>query len=128
MRKSNDEVERIRRIRERQLRARDPLKGQRKRDRITRSKFKKKNDTLGDMLREIPAKWWGMIIGGLVGFVIAFVLERILNVKLLKIEAFWVEYLWYTLIFFGIAIGRGLAAAMDWAAEDHDKLVTRGRR
>jgi hypothetical protein len=57
------------------------------------------------------------------------VLDRVLKIRPLpQIDAFWVEYIWYTLVLFGVAIGRLVGAALDWQAEDHDKMVVRGRK
>ena len=126
---NKDEIERIRRLTERQLRARDPRNKQRKHDRLVSKKFQKKNDTLLDVLQEIPVTWWGMILGGLLGFMIALVLDKVLKVRPIpQLDAFWVEYIWYMLIFFGIAIGRLLGSVLDWQDEDHDKMVVRGRK
>ena len=126
---NKDEMERIRRRHEQQLRARDPRKKQREHDRLVSKKFQKKNDTLGDVLQGIPVTWWGMILGGLLGFMAALVLGQVLKIRPIpQIDAFWAEYIWYTLIFFGVALGRLLGAALDWEKEDHDKMVIRGRR
>jgi hypothetical protein len=120
-----DEIERIQRIRERQLRSRDPTAAQRKVQRQVAARYRPSKVTLRDVMAHIPAKWWGMIVGGLVGFVLALVLDQVLHVRLVHIDAFWVEYMWYSLVFFGIALGRGLAAAMDWSEDDYDALVGR---
>ena len=125
MSKERDEIERILRIRERQLRARDPLAREKKEQQLAAARYKKQKITVQDVLSNIPAKWWGMIIGGLVGFILALVLDQVLHVKLVKIDAFWVEYMWYSLVFFGVVMGRGLAMAVDWSEDDYDKLVMR---
>lgn len=119
----HDEIERIRRIRDRQLAARDPRAEVRRVQKKMASRYTKKRITLLDVLENIPAKWWGMIIGALVGFALALVLDKVLHVRIPNAEGFWVEYMWYTLVFFGIAMGRGLAMAMDWSDEDYDKMV-----
>jgi integral membrane sensor domain MASE1 len=114
----NDEIERIQRIRDQQIRARDP----RARARKTQQKIsaRRREDTFSfqDLLRSIPAKWWGMIIGGVIGLVLAIVLSRAVET-----EASWVEYVWYVIVLVGIVLGRGVGAAMDWSEEDHEKLV-----
>jgi dolichyl-phosphate-mannose--protein O-mannosyl transferase len=70
------------------------------------------------MLGSIPAKWWGMIIGGMIGLVLAIVLN-----KAIETETSWMEYVGYVIVLFGVAIGRGVSAAVDWSEEDHKKLV-----
>lgn len=120
-----DEIERIRRIRERQLAARDPTAAERRAQKQLASRYAHKKITLLDVVQNIPAKWWGMIIGGLLGFILALVLDQVLHVRIPNVDAFWVEYMWYTLVFFGVAIGRGLAAAMDWSEDDHRMEVLR---
>jgi hypothetical protein len=91
MSNQQDEIERIRRIRERQLRARDPTAAQQKFQRQYAARYQKPKISIGDVLADIPAKWWGMILGGLLGFLIALVLDKVLHVKLVNIDAFWVE-------------------------------------
>ncbi|MBN1936207.1 MAG: hypothetical protein JW934_16180 [Anaerolineae bacterium] len=124
---NKDELERLRRLRERQIASRNPHKKLLKHDEKVRGKFAKKSESWKEILAVIPTTWWGMIIGGIVGFILALVFHLVLKVKPLKLEAFWVEYLWYTLILLGVAIGRMLGAALDWQ-DDHEKTVVRGRR
>lgn len=124
---NRDELERLRRLRERQIAARNPHKKQLKHDQKVRGKFAKKNESLKDILAVISPTWWGTIIGGIVGFVLATVFHLVLRIKPLKLDAFWVEYLWYTLVLFGVVIGRILGAALDWQ-DEHEKTVVRGRR
>ena len=121
----NDDPERIQRIRERQLRARDPLASQRKSQRLAATRYTPTKVTFREVMREIPGKWRGMIIGGFVGFILALILDRVLHIRLPKFDAFWASYVWYSLIVFGVIVGRVLAMAMDWSEEDYDKLVQR---
>ena len=114
----NDEIERIQRIRERQIRARDPKARDRKRHQKVTARHREETFSFQDMLRSIPAKWWGMLIGGVIGLVLAIVLSRAIET-----EASWVEYVWYVIVLAGIVLGRGVGAAMDWSEEDHKKLV-----
>ncbi len=122
-----DEIERIKRIRARQLASRDPGKAERQREQLVSGRYHKENLTLVGMIRDIPAKWWGMIIGGLVGFFAALVLDRILHVQIFA-DATWSSFLWYILLLFGIAAGRAISMAMDWRADDQRELIDRGRR
>jgi hypothetical protein len=121
----NDDLERIRRIRDRQLRARDPLAAQRKSQRLAATRYTRPKVSFRDVMRDIPGKWRGMIIGGFIGFLLALVLDRVLHLRFPKISTFWASYVWYSLIAFGVILGRVLAMAMDWSEEDYDKLVRR---
>jgi hypothetical protein len=114
----NDEIERIQRIRERQIRARDPRAHHRKHQQKIRERYKEETFSFQDLLGSIPAKWWGMIIGGVIGLVLAIVLN-----KAIETEASWMEYVWYVIVLVGVVIGRGVGAAVDWSEEDHKKLV-----
>jgi hypothetical protein len=118
MSKRNDEIERIQRIRDQQIRARDPRARDRKRQQKVRARYREETFSFQDVLRNIPAKWWGMIIGGIIGLVVAIALN-----KAIEIEASWMEYVGYVIVLFGIVLGRGVGAAMDWSEEDHKKLV-----
>jgi len=120
-----DEIERIQRIRERQLAARDPKAKERAVQRKVAARYKKEPITVQDVVANIPAKWWGTIIGAIIGFILALVLDQILHVKLVRIDAFWVEYMWYMLVVFLAVMGRSLAMAMDWSDEDYHHLVGR---
>jgi hypothetical protein len=114
----NDEIERIQRIRDQQIRARDPRARDRKRQQRVSARYKEETFSFQDLLRSIPTRWWGTIIGGMIGLVFAIVLN-----KLVEAEASWMEYVWYVIVLFGLALGRGVGAAMDWSEEDHKKLV-----
>ncbi len=83
-----DKIERDRRIRDQQLRRRDPkARDRRTLQRISASyRRKRKQITLQDVLKDIPGKWWGMILGGIIGTIGALVLGA-------QIEASWEEYL-----------------------------------
>jgi len=63
------EVDRLRRIRDQQLHARDPLIKQRKLDRTIASKHRRARAGFSfvTMWREIPHQWRGAVVGGLVG-------------------------------------------------------------
>ena len=113
-----DEIERIQRIRDQQIRARDPRAHDRKRQQKVSARRSEKKFSFQDLLRSIPTKWWGMIIGGIIGLVAAIVLN-----KAIEAEASWMEYVGYVIVLAGIVLGRGVGAAMDWSEEDHKKLV-----
>jgi hypothetical protein len=118
MSKQNDEIERIQRIRDQQIRARDPRARDRKRQQKISARYREETFSFQDLLRSIPVKWWGMLIGGIVGLVLAIALN-----KAIETEASWMEYVGYVVVLAGIVLGRGVGAAMDWSEEDHKKLV-----
>jgi hypothetical protein len=118
MSKRNDEIERIQRIRDQQVRARDPRAHHKKFQQKISARRREEKFSVEDLLKNIPAKWWGMIIGGIIGVIMAVVLS-----KAIETEASWVEYVWYVVVLVGIVLGRGVGAAVDWSEEDHKKLV-----
>jgi len=59
-----------------------------------------------------------MIIGGMIGLVVAIVLS-----KAMETEASWIEYVGYVIVLAGVVLGRGVGMAMDWSEEDHKKLI-----
>jgi hypothetical protein len=63
------EVERLRRIRDQQLRTRDPLIKQRKLDHTIATKHRKArvSFSFGRIWGEIPHRWRGLLLGGLIG-------------------------------------------------------------
>jgi hypothetical protein len=63
------EVERLRRIRDQQLRTRDPLIKQRKLDYTIAAKHRKARVgfSFGRIWGEIPHRWRGLLVGGLIG-------------------------------------------------------------
>ena len=72
------EAERLRRLREQQLRARDPHTKQRKTQRtITRKYRARKQVTFKEMLGDIPHKWRGLFIGFVLGLIIWIVLSSL---------------------------------------------------
>ena len=114
----NDEIERIQRIRERQIKARDPRAHHRKHQQKIRERYKEETFSFQDLLKSIPTKWWGMIIGGMIGLIAAIVLN-----KVVETDVSWIDYVWYLVVFACVVLGRGVGAAVDWSEEDHEKLV-----
>jgi hypothetical protein len=118
---NQDEIERIRRLRERQLKQRDPkAKDNAVQHRIAQ-RYKPKKLTAADVIRDIPGKWLGTIFGALFGIIVAVAINLLVD-----FPASWMEYVLYFLVLVCAVMGRGLGAAMDWRDEDHDALVKRG--
>ena len=74
----SNEAERLRRLREQQLRTRDPHIKQRKSQReITRKYRSRKQVTFKEMLGEIPHKWRGLFYGFVLGLITWILLTSI---------------------------------------------------
>jgi hypothetical protein len=116
----NDENERIKRIRDRQLSLRDPKAKDNAMQHRIASRYKAEKLTVESVLRDIPGRWIGTILGAIIGVIVAIAFNL-----LVESDAFWIEYVGYFLVLVCIVFGRGLGAAMDWREEDHDALVKR---
>ena len=104
----NQEQERLKRLRERQLADRDPLVKQRQFQRATTQREKrlsKQSYSLGKMWKDIPHVWKGFFYGLIVGLVI-----------FLAVPTFWLSHWAYPIslialvicILFGIVVGRAI--------------------
>jgi hypothetical protein len=111
MNQRNDELERLRRLRERQLQDRDP----RVRDRAFHgqlsSRRRGKKLTLQNVLKDFQAKWTWMAGGAIIGIVLAVALNQL-------IQDTWAQYAGYFIVFFCIVLGRLFGAIRDWGDED----------
>lgn len=116
MSKQNDEIERLRRLRERQLQARDPHAKQRKIDRkvATRRRKQKQSFSLRAML-DMPYKWRGAIIGALLGMGISIVLPMV-------VKSEWIEIIGLLLVLFLAIIGIVFGQAFDEREELKDLM------
>jgi hypothetical protein len=120
MSQQNDEIERIRRIRDRQLQLRDPRAREHKVQRKAAARYKPQKLSLGSAIQEVPGKWLGTVGGGLLG-----VLLGVLFDLLVASGEWWIRYVPYVIAFAGLALGRMLGAILDWQEGDHDALVRR---
>jgi len=82
-----EEQNKLKRIRDRQLEARDPLKKQRRQDATIAVKHRKRTRSFSFevMLDEIPARWVGVVIGLMVGGFLILVLPLFLDYD-------WLDY------------------------------------
>lgn len=108
MTENNQEQERLRRLRERQLADRDPHVKQRQFQRVSSQREKRLSQqsySLGKMWKDIPHIWKGFFYGLLLGLVVVLV-----------IPAFWISP-WavpislialVVIILFGIVVGRAI--------------------
>ncbi len=103
---SNDEVERLKRLRDRQLAARDPHNKQRKIQRTVTRKYRaRKRVTFKELFGDIPHKWRGILYGFLGGLIAWIVLAVVFQEE-------WVDYVGILLIvvltLFGFIFGVAL--------------------
>jgi hypothetical protein len=108
MGKKSDEVERLIRLREQQLKARDPHAKQRRIQRkvAARRRKKKRQVTFQEILTDVPHKWQGVVIGALMGMIIWIVLP-------LVVEASWVDYAGLAAVIVLALVGLAFGQAFD---------------
>jgi hypothetical protein len=113
MRSQQEEAQRLRRLHDQQIRDRDPT-----RKRITQYQRavelyqkRQKKITLRSVINDLPAKFWYMVIGTLLGAVLSLTL-------LILIDEPWVKVVSWILILFGLVSGRVMGATRDWGDED----------
>src|SRR5512136_2184260 len=99
MSRQENEVERIRRIRDQQLAARDPRAKERAFYSKVSQRRKVRSFTFKNILADFQAKWTWMAVGGIIGALAAIVI-------ILLFKARWAEYVGYAMIAFGIIVGR----------------------
>ena len=116
MSKQNDEVERLRRLRERQLQARDPLAKQRKVERkVTARRRKQKTSFSFRAMLDVPYQWRGAIIGAVIGMGISIVLT-------LTLENQWTEVIGLLIVVFLAVLGFVFGQAIDAREELKDLM------
>ena len=113
MKSSEDEIRRLQRLRDQQIRERDPTAKKVAQYQRTVSSYKQrqKKITLGSVIDDLPAKLLDMVIGTLLGIALAIVLRLIINEP-------WINALGLILVVFGLVSGRVMGAARDWGDED----------
>ena len=105
---SSDESERLRRLREQQLKARDPHKKQRHFQRTVSSRYRSRNTTtIGDMWGDVAHKWRGAIYGIVLGIVVWILLA-------IFFQEAWTDIVGIlALVIFAIA-GLAVGSSFDW--------------
>jgi hypothetical protein len=108
MGRSNRETDRLKRIRDRQLQLRDPQTKDKKLQHniAVRRKRSVKRLSLAAILREIPKKWWGLVLGMALGVGVFVVLPSF-------VDSGWADILGFAAIFFLAILGSLLGHAMD---------------
>ena len=124
MSNKDKELERLMRLREQQIRTRDPhAKGRELHGRLAeRGRRHRKpvtlQGTLQEMLTDIPGKWQGAIIGGTLGLVISIVLA-------VAVGAYWVALVGLAATIVLAIVGYFLGTSFDWRDELRDEMKDR---
>ena len=113
----NNETDRLQRLRQQQIAARDPRAKQREIDRkvAARRRKPKKQITFQDMLADMSHKWQGVIVGALIGVIVSIVLS-------LTVEASWVELVGLAAVIVLATLGFILGQAFDAREELRDLI------
>ena len=113
----NDEVERLKRIRDKQLRARDPQKKVQKTQHHIAQRYRssRKPVTAKNVIADVPKKWLGFVIGLFLGFFVLMVLPYFVDSKWTDMIGIGVMLI---LGFLGLAVGQ----AADAKAELEDLI------
>ena len=118
------ELERLTRLREQQIRARDPHAKERElHGRLTAQRRRHRKPvtlqgTLREILTDIPGKWQGAIIGGTLGLVLSIVLT-------VGVEAYWVALVGLAITIVLVVMGYFLGTSFDWRDELRDEMKDR---
>lgn len=109
---SNDEVERFKRIRDNQIRARDPQKKVRKTQHhiATRYRRSRKKVTAKSVYSETPKKWIGMVAGLFLGFIVLILLP--VFIESIHTDLYGIGAM-FALALIGFAIGQAADAKAD---------------
>ena len=108
-----DELERIKRIRDQQIAVRYDPDGKRARyEKINMQRRQGTKVTLRSLLKDIPAKVWWSLVGGLIGVVFLLILQRLPDAPS------WSLYLGLGAIVFGVVVGFVLGKQRDSGKED----------
>lgn len=114
MGKQEEEIRRLQRLRDEQLRSRDPTaKDRATQQRLSaRHRSNRKRVTLTSVVRDFPFKWLLMVIGGLIGAVVAIIINLVIpNDPTVRVVSI-------IILVFGFVAGRMMGAIRDWGDED----------
>ncbi|HEY47522.1 MAG: hypothetical protein AMJ88_06295 [Anaerolineae bacterium SM23_ 63] len=104
----NDELRRLKRIRDQQLRARDPSVKQKKLQRTIATKRRKsvRKVSFLEILREVSHKIKGTLVGGVLGLLIFLILPYFVKTS-------WIDFVGIGAIFFLTILGFFIGQALD---------------
>jgi uncharacterized protein YacL len=105
MSNQKNDVERLKRIRDKQLRARDPQKKVRKTQHNIASRYRssRKPETAKSVMADIPKKWLGFVIGLFLGFIVLVLLPMFVDSTSTDLIGIGVMV---ALAFLGFAVGQ----------------------
>ena len=106
---NSNEQERLRRLREQQLAARDPLAKERKVSQkvATRRKTTYKQTTVRDLRKALEHKWRGLMAGAIFGFIVFVAVVYFFPDELY-------QFIGFMAIFFFALVGFVVGASFDW--------------
>ncbi len=108
-----EELERIRRIRDSQISARHPMRREAKHVQRRAAQLREGNPyTWKDVLQDIKARWVWMVGGGLVGLAIGLVFMQM-------ITDWWAPFVTLILALFGMVAGRVIGMLIDRGHDDY---------
>lgn len=112
-----NDVERFKRIRDQQLRARDPQKGERRihHEISTRHKRTREPMSFKKMFDDVPRKWTGLFLGAFLGFLILIFLPSFIDNR-------WVDLIGVGAMLFLALIGLAIGQAIDSKKELEDLI------
>ena len=110
---NDDELERIRRIRDAQIQARRPLRRDEKHMRRRAAQLRQGTAyTWRDLQQDIKSRWIWMVGGALIGFAIGMLFMQL-------VTAWWSWVGALICVLFGVAIGRTIGALIDRGHDDY---------
>ncbi|MCH7588942.1 MAG: hypothetical protein IIC78_13065 [Chloroflexi bacterium] len=114
---TEDDVERFKRIRDQQLKARDPQTRERKiqREISLRQRKSRQSFSFRKMLADVPRAWSGLILGVFLGLLASIIMP-------LFISASWVNLLGLAITFFLAILGLAVGHALDGKQELEDLI------
>ncbi len=117
MGKGESEKERWIRIREQQLAARDPLKGERKTQRRIAQQHRRsqRRFSIGLMLEDIPYRLTGAFFGAILGGVLGALMPLLLT-------ASWVDWIWLPMVIVVAIVGFVYGSALDAREQIKDAM------
>ena len=108
-----DEIERLKRLRDQQVSARDPGAKQRAFDKMVAKRHK--DHYLTDVLKDLPYKvrwaFWGIILGLVMGVFIGLIIDFTFHVQ-------WTGYIAFGVLVWGGIVGYIMGKARDSGTED----------
>jgi hypothetical protein len=120
----SDEIDRLTRLRDEQLRARDPhAKGREfeRRNVVRRRLRAEQRITFIDMLKDFPYKWRGTIVGALIGLAILLVLPPVIEtISPATVEVIWLQLVGLAAVIVLAIVGFILGSSFDWRDELRD--------